>query len=320
VLPSLEDGVGCSTLSSRAAAVKRIVLEPAIRRIHTVGQSLDIDLLRSFVAIAECGVLGVAAARVGRTQSALSMQMQRLEGIVEQPLLHRTGRGVTLTAAGERLLVRAGELLRKHDETLAELRGDQLSGRLCFGCPDDYAVVFLPHLLRGFASLHPRVQLEVVCAPTPRLRELLARHTVNLALVSVPGDSAGDAVIRREPLVWVAQRGAAALSQDPLPLALGAPDSMDHQLPRRALEAAGRAYRLVYASSSLAGLIAMARSGQAVTVLTRTAVPDDLQVLSPAHGLPELPGVGLTLAFDREAPGAAAAAFAAHIRQVLPEA
>lgn len=289
-----------------------------------MGQSLDIDLLRSFVAIAETGVLGVAAARVGRTQSALSMQMQRLEGIVEQPLLHRTGRGVTLTAAGERLLVRAGELLRKHDETLAELRGEQLSGVLCFGCPDDYAVAFLPHLLRGFASLHPRVQLEVVCAPTPRLRELLARHTVNLALVSVPGDSAsdaaGEAVIRREPLVWVAQRGAAAASQDPLPLALGAPDSMDHQLPRRALEAAGRAYRLVYASSSLAGLVAMARSGQAVTVLTRTAVPDDLQVLSPAQGLPELPGVGLTLAFDREAPGAPAAAFAAHIRQVLPEA
>jgi len=301
-----------------------------------VGQSLDIDLLRSFVAIAECGVLGVAAARVGRTQSALSMQMQRLEGVVEQPLLHRTGRGVTLTAAGERLLVRAAELLRKHDETLAELRGEQLSGVLAFGCPDDYAVAFLPQLLRGFASLHPRVQLEVVCAPTPRLRELLARHAVGLALVSVPGDAAGraagglagdaadgaagGAVIRREPLVWVAQRGAAALSQDPLPLALGAPDSMDHQVPRRALEAAGRAYRLVCASSSLTGLVAMARSGQAVTVLTRTAVPDDLQVVPAGQGLPELPSVGLTLAFDRDEPGALSAAFAAHISRTLPEA
>lgn len=303
-----------------------------------MGQSLDIDLLRSFVAIAETGVLGQAATRVGRTQSALSMQVQRLEGIVEQPLLHRTGRGVTLTAAGERLLARASELLRRHDETLAELRGQQLSGVLAFGCPDDYAVAFLPQLLRGFASLHPQVQLEVVCAPTPRLRELLARHALGLALVSVPdtlpdhapdgprdhpaagaGDLPSGGVIRREPLVWVAQRGAAALSQDPLPLALGAPDSMDHQAPRRALQAAGRAYRLAGASSSLAGLVAMARSGQAVTVLTRSAVPDDLQVLSAGHGLPALPSVGLTLAFDREAPAAPAAAFATHIRQVLPQ-
>ena len=287
-----------------------------------MGQSLDIDLLRSFVAIAETGVLGQAAARVGRTQSALSMQMQRLEGVVGQPLLHRTGRGVTLTAAGERLLARAGELLRRHDETLAELRGHQLSGVLAFGCPDDYAVAFLPQLLRGFAGLHPQVQLEVVCAPTPRLRELLARHALALALVSVPDPGSDDGpagrVIRREPLVWVAQRGGSAALQDPLPLALGAPDSLDHQAPRRALEAAGRPHRIACASSSLAGLVAMARSGQAVTVLTRSAVPDDLQVLPTGPGLPVLPTVGLTLAFDREAPGAPAAAFAAHIRQVLP--
>jgi DNA-binding transcriptional LysR family regulator len=283
-----------------------------------VSQSLDIDLLRSFVAIAETGALGRAATRVGRTQSALSMQMQKLEGIVEQPLLYRTGRGVTLTATGERLLVRAGELLRKHDEALAELRGEQLSGVLRFSCPDDYAAVFLPHLLQGFASLHPRVQLEVMCGPTPRLHELLARHAVDLALVSVAGDGVGADVIRREQLVWVAQRGGAAALLDPLPLALGAPDALDHLLPKQALEAAGRAYRLAYASSSFAGLVAMARSGQAVIVLTRTAVPDDLEILTPEQGLPELPSVGITLAFDREPPTALTAAFAAHVRKFLP--
>ncbi|SFO12547.1 transcriptional regulator, LysR family [Variovorax sp. PDC80] len=285
-----------------------------------MSQSLDIDLLRSFVAIAETGVLGQAALRVGRTQSALSMQMQKLEGIVEQPLLHRTGRGVTLTATGERLLVRASELLRRHDEALAELRGQQLSGVLRFSCPDDYAVVFLPYLLRGFASLHPGVQLEVMCAPTPRLHELLARHAVDLALVSVAADAAGADLIRHEPLVWVAQRGSAAVALDPLPLALGAPDALDHLLPRRALEAAGRAYRLAYASSSLSGLVGMARSGQAVTVLTRTAVPEDLQILDASDGFPELPSVGVTLALAREAPTALTAAFAAHVRKFLPAA
>jgi DNA-binding transcriptional LysR family regulator len=295
-------------------------LNSAIKGIHAVSQSLDIDLLRSFVAIAETGVLGQAAARVGRTQSALSMQVQRLEGIVGQPLLYRTGRGVTLTATGERLLVRAGELLRQHDEALAELRGEQLSGTLRFSCPDDYAVVFLPYLLQGFASLHPGVHVEVMCAPTPRLQELLARHAVDLALVSVPGGVVGNDVIRHEPLVWVAQRGGAAAAIDPLPLALGAPDAMDHVLPRQALDAAGRAYRLAYASSSLSGLVGMARSGQAVIVLTRTAVPDDLEVLGAEHGLPDLPSVGVKLAFDREAPTALTAAFAAHVRRFLPAA
>uniref|UniRef100_UPI000D354CB0 LysR family transcriptional regulator n=1 Tax=unclassified Variovorax TaxID=663243 RepID=UPI000D354CB0 len=286
-----------------------------------MSQSLDIDLLRSFVAIAEAGVLGRAAARVGRTQSALSMQMQKLEGIVEQPLLHRTGRGVVLTAGGERLLVRARELLRQHDEALAELRGEQLSGVLRFSCPDDYAVVFLPYLLQGFASLHPQVQVHVTCAPTPRLHELLARRAIDLALVSVaPGTAHASEVIRHEPLVWVAQRGGAAAALDPLPLALGAPDALDHLWPQRALEAAGRAYRLAYASSSLSGLVGMARSGQAVIVLTRTAVPDDLQVLTTEQGLPELPSVGVTLAFDRQAPTALTAAFAAHVRKFLPAA
>lgn len=283
-----------------------------------MSQSLDIDLLRSFVAIAETGALGRAAARVGRTQSALSMQMQKLEGIVGQPLLYRTGRGATLTATGERLLVRASELLRRHDEALAELRGEQLSGVLRFSCPDDYAVVFLPYLLRGFATLHPRVQLEVMCGPTPRLQELLARHAIDLALVSVAGDGAGGDVIRHEPLVWVAQRGAAAASLNPLPLALGAPDALDHLLPKQALDAAGRAYRLAYASSSLSGLVGMARSGQAVIVLTRTAVPEDLQILAAEHGLPDLPSVGVTLAFARAEPTALTAAFAAHVRKFLP--
>ena len=283
-----------------------------------MSQSLDIDLLRSFVAIAETGALGRAAARVARTPSALSMQMQRLEGVAGQPLLYRTGRGVTLTAAGERLLARAGELLRRHDEALAELRGEALAGVLRLGCPDDYAAAFLPALLRGFARLHPRVQLEVVCAPTPRLRELLARHALDLALVSLPEDHAGADAIRLEPLVWVAQRGFSAPAEDPLPLALGAADSLDHALPRALLDAAGRSYRVAYASSSLGGLVAMARSGQAVTVLTRAAVPDDLQVIDA--GLPALPRVAIVVAFDRARPAALAAAFADHVRRNLPAA
>ena len=164
--------------------------------------SLDIELLRSFVMIAEARSLSRAAERIGRTQSALSQQVRRLEEIVDQPLLQRTGRGVLLTHQGERLLNHAQRILRHHDEALAELSGRGLSGTLRFGCPDDYAAVFLPHLLRGFASQHPQASVEVVCAPTPRLLEQIDRHALDLALISL-AEVSDEAVIRREPLVWV---------------------------------------------------------------------------------------------------------------------
>ena len=126
-------------------------------------EHIDLNLLRTFAAIAEAGTLTRAAVRVGRTQAAISLQVKRLERIVDQTLLDRSGRGVVLTPQGIRLLAHAQRILRYHDEALAELSGKGLSGTIRFGCPDDYAVVFLPILLRGFARKHPRVLVEVHC-------------------------------------------------------------------------------------------------------------------------------------------------------------
>lgn len=302
--------------------VNRIVLKAETTNIDTVTLSLDIDLLRSFMAVAQAGTLSGAAVRVGRTQSALSMQMQRLEDAAGQPLLHRTGRGVRLTSQGERLLAHAQRILTHHDEALADLAGTGLAGTLCFGCPDDYAAAFLPHLLRGFARLHPLALVEVVCASTPRLRERLAERALDMALVSVPADETplpgAFPVMRREPLVWVASAGMSPADCDPLPLALSDPDVLDHQAARQGLEALGRRYRVAYASGSLTGLAAVVRAGSAVAVLTRCAVPADLQVLAPSQGLPTLPVLGITIAFAGRRPSPLAAAFAAHIREVLP--
>jgi DNA-binding transcriptional LysR family regulator len=287
-----------------------------------LSHSLDIDLLRSFCAVAQTGTLGGAAQRVGRTQSAISMQMQRLEHASGQPLLHRTGRGVRLTRQGERLLIHAQRILTSHDEALADLAGTGLSGSLCLGCPDDYAAAFLPHLLRGFARLHPLAQVEVVCASSARLRERLAERALDMALVSVAVGEAGasrDAsVIRREPLVWVGSADMQPAEHDPLPLALSDPDVLDHQAARASLEAQGRAYRVSYASGSLTGLLAVVRSGAAVAVLTRCALPTDLQMLAPDQGLPALPDVGITIAFASTRPSPLAKALALHVREMLP--
>jgi len=280
--------------------------------------SLEIDLLRSFAVIAEVRALSRAASRIGRTQSALSQQMKRLEEIVDQPLFQRTGRGVVLTEPGERLLIHAQRILRLHDEAMADLCGKGLSGSVRFGCPDDYAAVFLPPLLRQFSSQHPHAIVEVVCGPTPRLLEQLKKRAVDLAMISLPEGDANDDIIRREQLVWIGYPGMDSVHFDPLPLALSDPDTLDHMAACEALQRAGRAYRIAYASSSLSGLTALVRSGQAFAVLTETAVPPDLCVLNADPGLPPLPTVGISLKFLRERPSLLTAAFAQHIRLTLP--
>ena len=285
-----------------------------------MSRHLDIDLLRTFVAIAETRTLGRAASRIGRTQAAVSMQVQKLEAMLNRPLLNRTGRGVALTLHGERLLAHARTILRHHDAAVADISGAGLSGTLRFGCPDDYAAAFLPHILRSFAGRHPQVFVEVFCAPTPRLKEQLKQHALDLALISTAeGEPDAGSVIRREPLVWVGNQHDQAVTREPLLLALSDPDTLDHRAACAGLDAIGRPYRVAYASGSISGLLAVVRSGQAIAVLTQAAVPGDLQVLPTGDRLlPPLPTVGLAVNFDLARPPTHVVEFAEHLRVMLP--
>jgi len=279
---------------------------------------LDIDLLRTFAAIADTRTLGRAASKIGRTQAAVSMQVKKLEAMLNQPLLNRTGRGVALTLHGERLLGHARTILRHHDAAVADISGAGLTGTLRFGCPDDYAAAFLPHILRSFAGRHPQVFVEVYCAPTPRLQEQLKKHALDLALISTADTDGATPVMRREPLVWVGNRHDDAAARDPLQLALSDPDTLDHRAARERLDAAGQPYRVAYASGSMSGLLAVVRSGQAIAVLTQAAVPADLQILPTGDRLPRLPTVGLTVKFDLPRPPALVAEFADHLQKIVP--
>ncbi|AMJ61118.1 LysR substrate-binding domain-containing protein [Bosea sp. PAMC 26642] len=278
--------------------------------------TLDLALLRNFAVIARTGSISVASLQIGRTQSALSMQMQRLEALTGQPLLHRSGSGVRLTTAGEKLLAHAESLMARHDEILADMRGTGLKGSVSLGCPEDYSIAFLPDLLRDFCALHPEVELRMVCAPTSELRPLLHRRQIELALVSLPDPASAEA-IRRENFVWVANEAQPdILDQAILPLALSAPMTLDYRAACDAMQAADRRYRVAFASNSLAGLIAIARSGHAISVLTQTAVPPDLHIVTV--GLPPLPAIGIALEFAELRPSSAAKALGDHIRAVLP--
>ncbi|WP_417712632.1 LysR family transcriptional regulator [Roseibium aggregatum] len=277
---------------------------------------LEIALLRSFIEVSRSGSISSAARQVGRTQSAVSMQMNRLEAIVGQPILRRTRGGVELTAAGDRFLAQAERILAVHDEAIATLPGAGLHGLISFGCPEDYLTAFFPDLLKGFGARHGDVEIEVVCAPTTELHLLLQRRRIDLALISVPGEDTSTRILRPESFVWVANHPAPEILQkDIVPLALSAPDTLDHRAARTAMDQAGKAYRIAFASNGLAGLLAIARSGQAISVVTRSAVPPDLHIVET--GLPPLPGIGVTLAYASPNPSAATQAFGEFVSDKL---
>ncbi|MCO5151355.1 MULTISPECIES: LysR family transcriptional regulator [unclassified Shinella] len=279
---------------------------------------LDLRLLITFVNAAHSGSLSATAVQVGRTQSAVTMQMQRLEEMLGQSLLHRSGSGVRLTGSGERFLAYAERILKMHDEAVSAFSQKGLHGSIVFGSPEDYLLSFFPMLLKSFGTRYPDVEIKVLSAPTAELRALLPSRKVDLALVSTPNLADVDNIVRTEPLVWVGSKPTLEAHDfgDTVPLALPASNAMDHRAACEAMARAGLRYKISYASNSLAGLIGLARSGLAICVMTQEAVPPDLHILNAP--LPHLPHLGMLIAFADGDPSPATSAFADHIRAVLP--
>ncbi len=263
--------------------------------------TLEPDLLRSFLAVAETGSFTAAAQRVRRTQSAVSMQIKRLEEAIGRPVFARDPpRRVGLTRDGEVLLGHARRILQAHREALAEFdTGGQLVGEVTIGAPDDYASTCLPRILARFAADHaPRAHVSVVCQPSVELLRLLEEGTVDLALVSEgSGEPGGGRVVHREPLIWVAAAGHRAHELDPMPLAVFQPGCVFRRLMTEALAAKGRACRIAYTSVSVAGVQAALESGLAVSALLRGTVRPGggLRLLDGCHGFPPLPDIGIVL-------------------------
>lgn len=279
---------------------------------------LDIKLLATFVRAAHSGTLSTTAVQVGRTQSTITMQIKRLEDALGgQSLFHRSGRGVRLTGHGERFLTYAERILKIHDEAVSAISGKGLRGSIIFGSPEDYLIAFFPTILKTFGTLHPDVEIKVVSAPTVELHSLLHARQVDLALVSVSDPKARE-VVRTEPLVWVGSKPTLHRHEfgDTVPLALPASNAVDHKAARDAMARARLRYKITHASNSLAGLIAVTRSGLAISVMTKEAVPPDLFILKAP--LPRLSNLGVLIAFADTTRAPAVEAFASHIRRILP--
>ncbi|HEY9213246.1 MAG TPA: LysR substrate-binding domain-containing protein [Ancylobacter sp.] len=249
-------------------------------------QPLDLDLLKTFVAVVESGSFSNAAPLVGRSQSAVSMQMQRLEQSIGRELLARGPQAARPNAAGEELLIHARKLLRLSDEARAAITRPDEVGCVRLGVPEDYVAQFLPPVLAQFAAEHPLVAVELICEASRHLVTAIQNGRIDLAIVTRMPSQTFD-VQRREPLVWVASHNHIAWESDPLPIALfEAGCGPAHSRVLEALNGAARAYRVAYSSASLAGLIAVVEAGVAVAGLPRCSVPPSLRIVSQREGLP----------------------------------
>jgi DNA-binding transcriptional LysR family regulator len=251
--------------------------------------NLPTELLRSFAAIVDSGSMLRATERVFVTQSALSLQMKRLEETLQTPLFHRDGRRLTLTPAGQTLLTFARDILSTNDRAVATLTGDALAGPVRVGLVQDFAETLLTGLLSRFARLHGEAQLQVRVAGSAELLELLASDRLDVVLCMGAADD--PAAVSTAPMLWLGDPALAAL--DVLPLAVLEPPCRFRDAALAALEAAERPYRIVVETPSLSVLRAALDSDLCITCRTDVVLKRPI-LATEAPGLPSLPSVSFT--------------------------
>lgn len=250
---------------------------------------LDIEQLRTLVAIEETGNFTRAAEEVNKTQSAVSMQMKRLEDTVGRPLFLKDGRQSKLTEAGRELVDYGRRILQLNSEAMSYFQGPQINGAVRLGTPDDYAERFLPAILARFARTHPRVEVTVNCQATPLLLERLNDHDIDLAIVTRTKVMPRARVFRRERVLWVAAQHSNVWQENIVPLAMGQRECEWRQAACAALDAVKRPFRMAYSSWDFSAVCAVVLSGLAVGILPESGLKKDMRVLSPEDGFPEMP-------------------------------
>lgn len=278
---------------------------------------LDLDQLSTFVAIADSGSFTRAADTVHRTQSAVSMQMRRLEERIGKPLFERDGRINRLTEEGERLLAYARRLLQLNRETLAAFDEASLEGQIRIGMPDDYAERFLPEIMARFSRSNPRVEMSVVCEPTVNLAELVRRGQLDIAVVTKCDDVQSAEIVRTEPLLWVTSANHAVHEEPVLPTAFGRPTCAWRSQATAALERMGRPYRVLFTSWSATVILAAVQAGLAVSALAECALRPGMRVLTESDGFPALDAVQIGILRGRTNHPALTDALARHIAESI---
>ncbi|MBA3324324.1 MAG: LysR family transcriptional regulator [Rhodobacteraceae bacterium] len=251
-------------------------------------RNLDLTALRSFVTVSDSGGVTRAAAQLNLTQSAVSMQLKRLEEATGQPLIDRGGRGVALTAQGEQLAGNARRMLALNDEAWGKLTNGAYEGEINFGVPHDVIYPHTPSVLRRFSTEFPRVRVQLHSLFTSRLKEMLARGEMDLILTTEAEVDAGGESLSRDSLVWVGAEGGQAWRERPL--RFGSSSNCIFKRPAlEALDRAGVPWELAVDSTSPSAIDAIVSADLAVHVQLQGAVPAHCEPVRHGGSLPALP-------------------------------
>jgi len=279
--------------------------------------TLDVDVLRSVVAIADGGSIAAAAMRVGRTPAAVSMQIKKLEEMLGRALFERTRQGMVLTAEGHRLLDYARRMIELNRAALQAFAAPELEGTVRVGLIDSFKGARLADVLCRFARSHPRVTVEVSMGNTTGLVPKLDARALDIVMLTPGGSQSlrdGDQVMREEPLVWIAREGGRAMRERPIPLAVADEGCAWRKLATDALAGAEIATRIAYASDHDSGQLAAVQADLAVAPMPRSYLEPGLIELGAREGFPPLGLCRLAMRVGEHA-GCAARALAATIAE-----
>jgi DNA-binding transcriptional LysR family regulator len=278
--------------------------------------NLDLDTLRTLSVAHDLGSLAQAAKHLGRTPSAISLQMKRLQDDLGAELFRKRGRGLALTEAGVVALTYARRILALNDELLDMAQGANLAGHIRVGCPQDFASI-LPSVLSYFSSLYPRMQIELRIEGNTALADAIEKSQMDLAIVIGHEDRAAAQTIGQLDVVWIASSTFAPPRDQPLPLAALGPQCVFRKRATQQLEAKKMPYRIAAHSSSLDGLWAALLGGLGITARTALNLPEGLRSAASLFGLPLLGALPVTQHRNAQAQGAAIDRMASLISEAL---
>lgn len=254
---------------------------------------LDLALLQTLTAVNQSGTLARAAERVGRTQSAVSLQMQRLEKAVGLPLFDRLGRALVMNEAGRSMVGYAERMLALNAEAVAYARGHSVAGSVRLGISADFEHTWLPRAMATFSRTHPRIVVELRVDRNAALERAVGKQELDVALILASSSAAGSAAKSAVPMAWIAARGFDWSGDSELALLLLEHPCFFRTAAIQALDGAGVPWRIAVTSPSLGGIWATASAGIGLTVRSAVNIPAGLQDVGARFGLPSLPKVAV---------------------------
>jgi DNA-binding transcriptional LysR family regulator len=284
------------------AKIKLIVLNHIVELCSTIMAltNLDLDTLRTLVTAYDLGGYGQAADQLGRTPSAVSLQMKRLQQDVGATLFRKKGRNLVLTEVGEIVLRYGRRMLELNDEVLDTARGASLAGTVRLGCAQDFSETVLPQALSRFTKLYPLVQIEVRIDRHAALARAVENKQLDLALTFGFSEMRAARIVGELPLVWIAGRQFTRRPEQPLPLIMFDASCFIRQRALDVLEQAGIQWRMAVVSASLAGCWAAASAGLGLTVRTDFVLPASLVAGTTLFDLPMIGSLAVTLHIANE--------------------